>query len=331
MKLQQLRYLLEIERQHFNISKAAEVLCTSQSGISKQIQLLEQELNLDIFIRKGKHILRFSDPGRQIANLAAEIISKSEDIRLLAADSNQRNPSLSIAATHTQARYILPDVVERFVRMTPSVNLHIHQGTPTQIADMLEHGDVDIAIATEALAGRESLLALPCYQWGRSIITRPDNPLVEKLSPTLSQVSEYPIITYVQGLTGRNKVDEAFAKQNLNPDIVLTAVDADVIKTYVRLGLGIGIIADMAFNPKLDKDLCTIEAHHLFGISTSLVAIKKEKYIKNHTLQFIETFAPHLTPAITQHLLQASDNARRREIMHSFSVPFYKAVQKKQL
>lgn len=324
MKLQQLRYLLEIQRHHFNISKAAKVLCTSQSGISKQIQLLENELNLQLFQRRGKHLIAFSEAGVQVLRLAEQVVGKADDIRSLSEELNQRHQALAIAATHTQARYMLPAVVERFMQQNPKIKLHIHQGTPTQIAAMLEHNDVDIAIATESLADRDSLLALPYYQWGRSIITQIDHPLVARQTRiTLHDIIQYPIITYVRGFTGRHKVDETFARHQLQPDIVLAAVDADVIKTYVRLGLGIGIIADMAFNHKVDKDLHVFDARHLFGISTSLIAIKKDKYLKNYVLRFIETLAPHLSVAVVRQALTCNDTHKISQLVATFDVPVY--------
>ncbi len=323
MKLQQLLYLQEIRRHQFNISKAAVTLCTSQSGISKQIQLLELELGVELFQRKGKQLISFSEVGKKVFRLVEEALSKVDDIRLLTEELNQRNQSLSIATTHTQARYVLPVIVEKFVRSYPDINLHIHQGTPTQIAMMLEQGEVDIAIATEALSEREALVAMPCYQWSRSIVIPKNHPLAQKQQITLQDIIKFPIITYVQGFTGRHKVDEVFAKHHLIPDIVLTAVDADVIKTYVRLGLGIGIIANMAFNQEQDADLQVLDAKALFGISTSRIAIKREKYIKAYIFQFIEMFATHLTPEVVRRALDCQDNAQIHRLFEDYSVPVF--------
>ena len=326
MKLQQLRYLQEIQRHQFNISKAATTLCTSQSGISKQIQLLEQELGVELFNRKGRQLVSFSEVGEKILKLAEEVLNKVDDIRLLVEEQNLRNQSLSIATTHTQARYVLPAVVEKFVHSYPDINLHIHQGTPTQIATMLEQGEVDVAIATEALSEREALIAMPCYQWSRSIVTQKNHPLAQKQLLTLQDIVKYPIITYVQGFTGRHKVDESFFKHHLTPDIVLTAVDADVIKTYVRLGLGIGIIADMAFNQKQDKDLLALDARALFGISTSQIAIKKDKYIKTFIFQFIEMFAPHLKVGVVRQALTCKGKEQIQRLFEDYSVPVYRQL-----
>ncbi len=326
MKLQQLRYLLEIKRQNLNISKAAEILCTSQSGVSKQIQLLEQELNLQLFKRKGKHLTGFSEVGVAIIERSEEIMSKVNDIRLLAEEFNRDNQSLTIATTHTQARYVLPAAVDKFIRSNPDINLHIHQGTPVQIANMLEQDEVDIAIATEALSERETLLAMPCYQWSRSIITQQNHPLLKKRVIKLEDIVEYPIITYVQGFTGRHKLDEAFAKHQLRPDIVLTAVDADVIKTYVRLGLGIGIVADMALNSSQDSDLQVVRARELFGMSTSQVAVKKKKYLKEYILRFVEMLAPHLSVETVKTALTCADNDQVKRFFADFAIPGYEEV-----
>lgn len=324
MKLQQLRYLREIERQNMNISKAAAALFTSQSGVSKQIQLLEQELNIRLFRRKGKHLLAFSEAGEKVLHYAKEVLQKVENIRLLADELNQFQQSLTLATTHTQARYVLPKVVEQFLRAHPAIDLHLHQGTPSQIADMLERGEVDIAIATEALADREGLLSMPCYQWSRSIITRHQHPLMQLPSVALADVVRYPIITYVKGFTGREQLDEAFSRERLQPNFVLTAVDADVIKTYVRLGLGIGIIADMAFHPDQDRDLQALNAKNLFGVSTSRIAIKRDKYIKDYVFRFIEMFAPHLSADVVKQALLCSSNAEAEKLFADFVVPIYR-------
>lgn len=321
MKLQQFRYLLEVNRQQLNISKAAASLCTSQSGVSKQIQLLEQELNIHLFKRKGKHLTAFSEAGEKILQLAGEVMGKVNDIRLLADDINHRNQSLTIATTHTQARYVLPAIVSKFMRIYPEVNLHFHQGTPPQVAAMLEQGDADIAIATEALVGREQLLALPCYQWTRCIITRKNHALAHQQTVRLEEIVDYPIITYEQGFTGRYKLDEAFARAELYPDIVLTAVDADVIKTYVRLGLGIGIIAEMAFNPNQDNDLHVLNAGQLFGISISQIAIKKDKYIKDCIFRFIALFAPHLPADIITQGLACDTDEQVQNLLKDCAIP----------
>lgn len=323
MKLQQLRYLVEIEKQRLNISKAAEVLCTSQSGVSKQIKLLEDELGVDLFERNSRKLTALTAAGESIVILAKDILNKADDIKQTAAEFTHKPKTISIATTHTQARYVLPVVVERFLSLYPNINLNLQQGTPEQIATLLENNEVDIAIATEVLASREGVVALPCYQWSRSIIVKKQHPLTQKAKLTLEDIVKYPIITYVQGFTGRYRQDEVFKQHHLQPNIVLTAVDADVIKTYVRLGLGIGIIANMAFSPIQDKDLSVLRVEHLFGYSTSQIAIKKDKYIKPYVYSFIEMFAPHLTQSLIKQAVECDDIEARKTMFLDVFVPTF--------
>lgn len=325
MKLQQLRFLLEIEKQGLNVSRAALVLCTSQSGISKQIRLLEEELDIDLFNRNGRKLISMTAAGAKVLKLAAEVLNKVEDIKQTSEEFTDKPKSIAIATTHTQARYVLPVIVEQFLSLYPEINLNIHEGNPEQVASLLEQGEVDIAIATEVLASRESLIALPCYQWSRSVITKLGHPLALKKTLKLEDIIEYPIITYVHGFTGRYRQDEVFNKHHLQPNIVLAAVDADVIKTYVRLGLGIGIIADMAFNADLDNDLVILNVEHLFGITTSQIAIKKDRYIKPYVYPFIEMFAPHLTYDLIRQAIACVDLGDRQQLFSTVSIPMYQA------
>ncbi|MFW5444471.1 MAG: CysB family HTH-type transcriptional regulator [Methylococcaceae bacterium] len=325
MKLQQLRFLHEINNQQLSISKAASVLCTSQSGISKQIRLLEEELEVLLLERNGRKIISVTPAGKKVLELAEEILNKVDDIKRTAEEFTDKQSGIAIATTHTQARYVLPYIVEQFLSLYPEVNLNIQQGTPEQVAELLEQGNVDIAIATEVLASREALVSLPCYQWSRSVIIKKEHPLSQKKVLKLEDIVKYPIITYVTGFTGRYQQDEIFHKYHLQPDIVLTAVDADVIKTYVRLGLGIGIIADMAFSEQ-DNDLCALNVEHLFGISTSQIAIKKNKYIKPYVYPFIEMFAPHLTQDLIRLAVECVDLEARQQLFASVSIPMWPSV-----
>ncbi len=323
MKIQQLRYLVTVVRQKLNISQAAQILSISQSGISKQLKLLEEELNLTIFIRKGRKLIELTTTGYEIHRLAEQILEKAEQITGIAADYNNQQGSLSIAATHTQARYVLPAVVERFVNTYPGIELHLQQGTPVQIANFVAQNDVDFAIATEALEAHSELITLPCYRWGRCVVVKEGHPLTQINKLTLSDIVQYPIITYVLGFTGRYKLDEAFEEAQLLPNIVLTAVDADVIKTYVGLGLGVGIIAKMAFKAEQDKGLVALDAAHLFGMSTSLIALKRGKYIRSHVYRFIELLAPHLNERCVSDALSCSDNSKRKTLFDGFTIPVY--------
>ena len=269
MNLQQLRYLQEIARQNLNISDAAEALYTSQPGVSKQIRLLEDELGIEIFIRNGKRITAITEPGKAILEIAQRILLDTNNLKQVSEEFRaQDSGTLTIATTHTQARYALPPVVKQFIKRYPKVKLELHQGNPTQIAQQVLDGNADIAIATESLALYDELVTLPCYEWHHCIITPPKHPLLNEKKLTLEKVAQYPIITYDFAFTGRNKINAAFQEKGLEPNIVLTAIDADVIKTYVELGLGIGIVAHMAYIPERDKQLRMLEAENLFQPNT---------------------------------------------------------------
>jgi LysR family cys regulon transcriptional activator len=301
MNLQQLRYLNEIVRRGLNISEAAETLYTSQPGISKQIKQLEEELGLEIFVRNGKRIVSITEPGKAILEIAQRILHDTSNLKHISQEFRaQDSGELIIATTHTQARYALPKVVKQFIDRYPNVKLSLHQGSPTQIAEQVLNGDADIAIATESLSLYDELVTLPCYEWNHCVITPPDHPLLQEGKLTLQKVAEYPIITYDFAFSGRGKINQAFEKEKLKPNIILTAIDADVIKTYVELGLGIGILAKQAFIPDRDTHLRMIEADHLFQASTTRVAIRKNEYIRGYTYHFIELFAPHLTREIVE-------------------------------
>lgn len=301
MKLQQLRYIWEVARHELNVSATAESLYTSQPGISKQIRLLEEELGLQIFDRSGKHLSAVTPAGAAIIEIAGRILAEVENIRRLAQEHTDRNRgSISIATTHTQARYALPPVIKAFIGRYPEVALHMHQGTPLQISELAVNRQVDFAIATEALELFEDLIMLPCYRWNRSIVVPRGHPLAGMSPVTLEAVAEYPIVTYVFGFTGRSQLDQAFNRRGLEPRVVFTAVDADVIKTYVRLGLGIGIIAAMAYDPKADSDLVAIDASDLFDASVTKIGFRRGTFLRSYMYDFIELFAPHLTRAIVE-------------------------------
>lgn len=298
MKLQQLRYLCEVEKQGLNLSKAAKILHTSQPGISKQIQLLEDELGVEIFVRNGKRVAKITPPGQIILEIAERILSETKNLKRVGQEFTNKNMgALTIATTHTQARYVLPPTIRRFTARYPKVNLSLRQGNPTQISELVTSGEADIAIATEAIELFHELVMLPCYQWNRCIITPPEHPLLKLSKLTLEAIARYPIITYDFAFTGRSKINQAFEAKELAPIVVLTALDADVIKTYVELGLGIGIVAQMAFDPKRDKHLRSMDASHLFEPSTTRIGISRNSYLRSYELDFIEMFAPHLDHA----------------------------------
>ena len=295
MKLQQLRYLCEVASQGLNLSKAAKTLHTSQPGISKQISLLEDELGVDIFVRNGKRVVKITPPGEAIIEIAERMLRDAKNLKQVGQEfTNEASGSLTIATTHTQARYALPPAIKRFTLRYPNVKLILRQGSPTQIAKLVTSGEADIAIATEAIELFDELVMLPCYQWNRCIITPPRHPLLKLEKLTLEDIVKYPIITYDFAFTGRTKINQAFAAKGLTPNVVLTAIDADVIKTYVELGLGIGILAQMAFEPNRDKHLRSIDASHLFEPSTTRIGITRNSYLRGYVYDFIGMFAPHL-------------------------------------
>ena len=295
MKLQQLRYVWEVTRHNLNVSATAQSLYTSQPGISKQIRLLEDELGVEIFARSGKHLTRVTPAGQAIVELAGQVLRLAENIKQVAQEhSDERRGSLSIATTHTQARYALPPVIGEFTRKYPDVALHMQQGTPKQIAQMVSDGLADFAICTEALELFNDLVLLPCYRWNRCVLVPRGHPLAEPGELTLERLAEQPLVTYVFGFTGRSQLDDAFRAKGLSPNVVLTAADADVIKTYVRLGLGVGIVAHMAVDPELDEDLIAIEARHLFESSVTKIGIRRGTFMRGYMYDFVKGFADHL-------------------------------------
>lgn len=306
MKLQQLRYVWEVTRHNLNVSATAQSLFTSQPGISKQIRLLEDELGVEIFARSGKHLTRVTPAGEAIVELAGQVLRLTENIKDVAQEhSDERRGSLSIATTHTQARYALPPVIRDFTRKYPDVALHMQQGTPKQIAQMVSDGQADFAIATESLELFNDLVLLPCYRWNRCLLVPQGHPLAEEKSLTLEALARYPLVTYVFGFTGRSQLDDAFRAKGLSPNVVLTAADADVIKTYVRLGMGVGIVAHMAVDPEQDTDLDVLEAGHLFKSSTTKIGIRRGTFMRGYMYDFLQGFASHLERDLVDAALDA--------------------------
>jgi len=296
MKLQQLRYIVEVANHSLNVSATAESLYTSQPGISKQVRMLEDELGVQIFERSGKHLTQVTPAGRDILRIAQEILSKVESIKSVAGQfTNPDQGTLNISTTHTQARYALPEVFSKFIKRYPQVSLHMHQGSPSQLSESVAKGTTDFAIATEALHLYEDLVMLPCYHWTRSMLVPKGHPLAELEHVTIADLAKYPLVTYTFGFTGRSELDYAFNRAGFEPQIVFTATDADVIKTYVRLGLGVGVIASMAIDPVMDTDLVEIDGSHLFQFSTTKICFRKGIFLRAYMYDFMEFFAPHLT------------------------------------
>jgi len=324
LKLQQLRYIWEVAHHDLNVSATAQSLFTSQPGISKQIRLLEDELGVEIFARSGKHLTHITPAGEVILELAGEMLRKSDAIKRVAQEfSDETSGTLSIATTHTQARYVLPPIIKDFMSGYPNVSLQMQQGTPPQIAEMAAEGSVDFAIATEALQQFNSLILLPCYRWNRCIVVPKGHPLTQVERLTLEAVAEHPIVTYTFGFTGRSKLDDAFKSRGLVPHVVFTAVDSDVIKTYVRLGLGIGIIAGLAHDEDLDEDLVKLNVDHLFASSVTSLAFRKGSFLRGYMYDFIQALAPHLTRDIVVEALSRSNPAEREALYSHIELPTY--------
>jgi len=324
VKLQQLKYIWEVAHHDLNVSATAQSLYTSQPGISKQIRLLEDELGVEVFARSGKHLTRITPAGEVILKLAGEILDKSKIIKQVAQEFNdEKTGCLKVATTHTQARYVLPQVVKEFITMYPDVSLHMNQGTPLQISKMAANGSVDFAIATESLELFSNLIMMPCYRWNRSVIVPRGHPLTKLAELTLEDLASYPLVTYVFGFTGQSKLDEAFDRKRLTPRVVFTATDADVIKTYVKLGLGVGIIATMAYDPGTDSDLVVLDAKHLFQPSTTMIGFRRGTFLRGYMYEFIRSFAPHLTPELVDACVPKKSKQEITELFQDIELPVY--------
>lgn len=298
MNFQQLRIVRETVRQNFNLTEVAEALFTSQPGVSKHIKDLEEELGVELFVRKGKRFIGLTEPGKELIGIVERLLLDAQNIKQLADQFTQRDEGeLVIATTHTQARYILPKVVKAFKDEFPKVHLVLHQGSPAEIASMLKSGEADIGIATEALDTTEDVVCFPYYHWHHAVIVPEGHPLQGVKQLSLKQVAAYPIITYHKGYTGRTQLDKTFVDHGVVPDIVMSALDADVIKSYVELGLGIGIVASMAYLAERDTGLRMLKSEDLFRMNTTLIGVRKGSFLRGFAYRFIELCAPDLTEA----------------------------------
>ncbi len=317
MNLRQLQYVCEVARLGLSVTAAAECLHTSQPGVSKQIRLLEEELGIEIFARGGKYLSHITPAGQAVLECANRVLREADNMKRVAADfRDPHRGTLSIATTHTQARYALPEVVYSFRQLYPEVSLQIHQGGPKQMAEQVASGFADLAIATEALELFQDLVLLPCYRWNRCIVVPPDHPLVYENPLCLQEIARYPVITYEFGLAGRSQTNAAFAAEGLEPNVVLSATDAEVIKTYVRSGLGIGIIAWMAYSPERDGDLPVLDASHLFEYSITSIALRRGETLRSYIHSFIRLFAPHLTEDFVNAAISAISEEQRSELFN---------------
>lgn len=296
MNIRQLRYISAVAKHGLNVSATAESLYTSQPGVSKQIRQLEDELGVLIFERSGRQLTSISPAGAAIIELADRALIEIDTIKSAAKEfSDPGQGELSIATSHTQAKYRLPQILHTMRERFPRVDVRLHQGAPLQIAQLLTSGAANFAIATEAMEHFEDLIMLPCYQWQRSIVVPQGHPLTELQQVSIKDVAAHPLVTYVFAFSGHSRLDKAFSQAGLTPNLALTATDADVIKTYVRAGLGVGIIASMAYEAERDGDLALLDARHLFQPSTTRIGFRRGSYLREFMYDFVELFAPHLT------------------------------------
>jgi LysR family cys regulon transcriptional activator len=319
VNFQQLKSVRETARRGFNLTTVAEALHTSQPGVSRQIRELETELGVDIFVRAGKRLTGLTGPGEAMLPIVERLLQEAENLQRAGEDFTSRQSGLlTIAATHSQARYALPPAVRDFRALHPQVSLRMRQGTPHQIAEMLLTGAADIGVATEALASYADLVALPCYQWTHAVLVPPGHALADEAAAgtrlTVERLAQFPVITYEAGYTGRSHIDEGFARRGLAANIVLEAMDADVIKTYVELGLGVGIVAAIAYDEQRDSHLRAIDAGHLFAPNLTRVAVKRGAYLRGYAYDFIQTFAAPLTRRVVEQALAETGETSRFDI-----------------
>ena len=318
MNFQQLRSVRETVRQGFNLTLVAEALHTSQPGVSRQIRELEEELGVELFVRAGRRLLGLTPPGEAMLPMVERLLQEAENLRRAGSDFvDSEQGRLTVAATHTQARYALPTAVRDFRQSHPGITFRLVQGSPTQIAQQVIEGQADIGIATEALADYPELVTLPCYRWTHAAVAPRGHPLAREVAEgtplTLQRLAQFPLVTYEHGYAGRRHIDAAFAQARLPVEIVLEAMDTDVIKTYVELGVGVGIIASVGYDESRDTALAALDARHLFALNTTRVAIKRGAFLRGYVHDFIQTFAPPLTREVVRQALEAPDPAGASE------------------
>jgi LysR family transcriptional regulator, cys regulon transcriptional activator len=312
MRLSQLRCIIEVHRSGNHISAAAEALHTSQPGISKQIALLEAEIGFPVFHRKRNRVVGLTEPGREVIEIAQRILNDVENLRTLRDDYLQRSEgALTIATTHTYARYVLPRVVERFMKRYPGVRIGLKQGNPTQICEAVEGGEADIGVGTEPMRPFPNLAMLSCFPITRSVIARKGHPILRATKITLQEIARHPIIAHDRERSGRWKIMDAFRRDGIEPNVIFGAVDADVCKTYVEMGLGIAILATVAVDPRHDRDLRARDASHLFEASTTYVSLRRHTYLRRYLGHFIGLLAPELTPEVIHRQLHGGTDAKR--------------------
>jgi LysR family cys regulon transcriptional activator len=325
MKLQQLRYLAAIVESDLNITAAAQRLHTSQPGVSKQLKQLEDELGFPIFLRQGRTLTRITPAGKRVIDRALKVLKEVQSIKRLADEQKgDGRGSLAIGTTHTQARYVLPQVIRKFRERYPQVELHLHQGTSEQIADMSQRDRIDFAINTGSQEMFGNLVLLPCYRWHRRIVVPYGHPLANETKITIETLGKYPIVTYVFGFSGPSSLQQIFSRAGITPQVALTARDADVIKTYVRLGFGVGIVASMAIDPREDADLLSIDATHLFASHTTWAGYQQGALLRGYMYDFLQLLAPHLTRRLVDRAGNAATQADVDALIADVELPTYR-------
>lgn len=326
MKLQQLRFLDAVVRNNLNVSSAAEELFTSQPGVSHQIKLLEDELDIQIFERSGKKLTGITPAGYAILEHVGELLNSAQNIKQAALEFSKNNRgSLTIATTHTQARFILPRVLQRFSTRYPHIELRVHQGNPKSMGQMAANNQVDFVIASEIIDEFGELVTLPVYRWNRYIVVQPDHPLTRLKTIKLEDLVYFPILTYMMGLTGRSKLDRTFQAANLEPKVAFTATDSDIIKTYVRMGLGAGIIAEMACAEKA-SDLVYISAAHLFPESTIKVGFRHSRHMSNYHLDFLQMILAGMDMELIENVAATRAEEERLALLADIKVPQFRDI-----
>ena len=322
MKLQQLRFLATVAQSELNITSAAAKLYTTQPAVSKQLRQLEDELGFKIFVRHGRALSKVTPPGERVIDCAVRVLREVQNIRGISTDFKDDSAgTLSIGTTHTQARYVLPPVIKEFRERYPKVQFNLLQGTSEQIAEMARTGRIDVAIATGSAVQFEKFVLLPCYRWHRQVIVPQGHPLAKVQELTLEDLGAHPIVSYVFSFSGPSSLTEAFLARNLRPNIALAARDADVIKTYVRLGIGVGIIANMAVDPVEDADLVVLDAAHLFPTHTTWVGFDRSALLRKYMYDFLGLLAPHLTRRVVDRARTTINQAETDAVFEGISLP----------
>lgn len=321
MKLQQLRFLSAVVRNNLNVSAAANELYTSQPGVSHQIKLLEEELDIEIFERSGKKLTGITPAGYAVLEHVDDLLTNVKSIKQSAEEYSKFNRgTLSIATTHTQAKYVLPEIIRQFKQSYPNIELQIHQGNPRDMAKLAASNQVDFVIATEGLAEFEELITIPCYQWNRYITVPNQHSLAAKKDITLADIAAFPVLTYVMGICTNSEMQNAFAEANLTPNIIFTATDSDIIKSYVSMDFGVGIIAEMACDEKTQQDFNLTYCNNLFPMSTNYVGFRHSRHIPEHQIAFINLLAPQFSTALLEDIIHMKDRNRRQDKINSYPV-----------